>query len=1139
MVKKLIITFLILSFSAFAWSTEFDSNDDNIFDDQFKFDADNITTGTISNSLLDSDLAAIAILSTSSYGRALLELADQAALQAYVGSDSIDNIQGYEVEVADSGDTGKYLKYTHGGDPPYTHDSPGGGGDMLGAVWDGNSNGYIDTDAGGTDSDNSASTGVPYWSAGTYTVESQLDLARGGTGGDTSAYSGLLGINAGAPTEVDTPAELETYAGLGSFFSDYAGTGNEAEFKAAVNLEPGTDVLAEQTIGIADDNLLEVDGSPNDGEYARFTANGLEGRTEAEFKADFNLEIGTDVLAEKTIGIADDNLVEIDSVDVADDEYARFTANGLESRTEAEFKADFNLEIGTDVLAQQTIGIADDNLVEIDSADVADDEYARFTANGLESRTEAEFKSDFNLEIGTDVLAPDGDGSSLSGVLPLAGGTLTGEVTVDNLGLEFTAGDDHADCSAFSSTGGGIFYDDSEGKFKKCEDNVLTDLNTDTGAGSYVPIDGSSPMTGELTVDELGIEFQETDGISDCSGFSATGGGIFYDDSEGVFKKCQDNVLTTLDTSGAGSVGTSGTPVADDIAQFTDASTIKGMTYAELAAIAGFESALEGVLDLEDLQGSAGDANVDDTITASNYLPLAGGTLTGEVTVDNLGLEFTEGDDHSDCSAFSATGGGIFYDDSEGIFKKCQDNVLTDLDTGGGGTVDTSGTPEDNDIARFTDADTIEGVTYSELAGTQAFEDALEEVLDLEDLDGAVTDAQVPDTITITNLSQVGDVTSTAAEVNILDGVTSTTAELNILDGVTATTAELNHSDGVTSNIQTQLDGKMDDLVDDTTPQLGGDLDINNQPIFDAANSITGATPSVNGGTVFKTNNSGATTMTGFSNMTAGQMIWVLINDSFTEVDFSGTNLKGHAGASTDWDPASGDIMACIALDATDAYCIVSRSSILEDTTIEIGGGVTNKAAFWNASGQLDSADDTSTTAVGYFSQIATGSGGDQGLTEIYQMDQALTSSSDLAVASISTTAGASIGTDLTADSLSGGTNFLSITADLDLQGGGCKRFIALSGLTEATRTVTLPDSGVCNGNADAGQEFYFRNNDATYDLIIDPDDVDHIYLDSGALAASCGAGTSITCAAGQTTHLVGFGDLTWFEVGSGSCTCN
>ena len=38
--------------------------------------------------------------------------------------------------------------------------------------------------------------------------------------------------------------------------------------------------------------------------------------------------------------------------------------------------------------------------------------------------------------------------------------------------------------------------------------------------------------------------------------------------------------------------------------------------------------------------------------------------------------------------------------------------------------------------------------------------------------------------------------------------ITSTPAELNILDGVTATTAELNYTSGVTSAIQTQIDSK-------------------------------------------------------------------------------------------------------------------------------------------------------------------------------------------------------------------------------------------------------------------------------------------------------------------------------------------
>mgnify|MGYP003644813357 CR=1 FL=1 len=42
-------------------------------------------------------------------------------------------------------------------------------------------------------------------------------------------------------------------------------------------------------------------------------------------------------------------------------------------------------------------------------------------------------------------------------------------------------------------------------------------------------------------------------------------------------------------------------------------------------------------------------------------------------------------------------------------------------------------------------------------------------------------------------------VTSTAAEINLLDGVTATTAEINILDGVTSTAAEINILDGVTA----------------------------------------------------------------------------------------------------------------------------------------------------------------------------------------------------------------------------------------------------------------------------------------------------------------------------------------------------
>ena len=64
-------------------------------------------------------------------------------------------------------------------------------------------------------------------------------------------------------------------------------------------------------------------------------------------------------------------------------------------------------------------------------------------------------------------------------------------------------------------------------------------------------------------------------------------------------------------------------------------------------------------------------------------------------------------------------------------------------------------------------------------------------------------------TATAAELNALDGITSTVAELNILDGVTATAAELNALDGITATVAELNYTDGVTSNIQTQLDSKL------------------------------------------------------------------------------------------------------------------------------------------------------------------------------------------------------------------------------------------------------------------------------------------------------------------------------------------
>lgn len=79
-------------------------------------------------------------------------------------------------------------------------------------------------------------------------------------------------------------------------------------------------------------------------------------------------------------------------------------------------------------------------------------------------------------------------------------------------------------------------------------------------------------------------------------------------------------------------------------------------------------------------------------------------------------------------------------------------------------------------------------------------------------------------------------VTSTGAELNILDGVTATTAEINVLDGITATTEQLNTTASKIANV-----------VEDTTPQLGGNLDVNGNSIVSAANGDIAITPDGSG----------------------------------------------------------------------------------------------------------------------------------------------------------------------------------------------------------------------------------------------------------------------------------------------------
>jgi hypothetical protein len=103
---------------------------------------------------------------------------------------------------------------------------------------------------------------------------------------------------AGALMDSEVDADLKTLSlpastTISAFGASLVDDAAATNARTTLGLAIGTDVLAEQTIGIADDNLLEVDGSPNNGEYGKFTANGIEGKTVAEMKTDLGTDYDT------------------------------------------------------------------------------------------------------------------------------------------------------------------------------------------------------------------------------------------------------------------------------------------------------------------------------------------------------------------------------------------------------------------------------------------------------------------------------------------------------------------------------------------------------------------------------------------------------------------------------------------------------------------------------------------------------------------------------------------------------------------------------------------------------------------------------------------------------------------------------
>ena len=166
-------------------------------------------------------------------------------------------------------------------------------------------------------------------------------------------------------------------------------------------------------------------------------------------------------------------------------------------------------------------------------------------------------------------------------------------------------------------------------------------------------------------------------------------------------------------------------------------------------------------------------------------------------------------------------------------------------------------------------------------------------------------------------------ITSTAAELNILDGVTSTAAELNILDGVTSTAAELNLLDGSTAGTVVASKAVVVDSNKDVTGfrnvtttgdvVVGGDLTVSGDDITMGTN--TAGNLLIADGTNFN-----SIAVGGLSEISS-----VANDDVFLAVDTSGGGLKKITRSTI----VSGLAVGGVAL-----------SNIVEDTTPQLGGSL-------------------------------------------------------------------------------------------------------------------------------------------------------------------------------------------------------
>jgi len=324
-----------------------------------------------------------------------------------------------------------------------------------------------------------------------------------------------------------------------------------------------------------------------------------------------------------------------------------------------------------------------------------------------------------------------------------------------------------------------------------------------------------------------------------------------------------------------------------------------------------------------------GDATESTSVARHAVIKLTG-TITGNsiVTVpDSIEKVYivTNGTSGAYTVQFkTASGTGITFGVSEKTTRLVYSDGTNLVDAGFGGSLDLEGRELvlDADGDTTITADTDDQIDIK-IAGADDFQFTANTFTaqsgsSIVVPDGGLTFGSTAITSTAAELNILDGVTSTAAELNILDGVTSTTAELNVLDGITAVVGELNALDIGSTAVGTAVASKaviLDSNKDYTGIRnltLTGDLTVGGDDITMGTNTA---------GNILVADG------TNFNSIAAGDLseISTVANDDvFIAVDTSGGGLKKIARSA---------IVAGLATSG-------AISNVVEDTTPQLGGNL-------------------------------------------------------------------------------------------------------------------------------------------------------------------------------------------------------